>query len=274
MATWFITGCSTGIGRATAEAAAAAGHTVIATARQPETLSAIVAEYPDTVMALELDVTDPVSIDAAVSAALELGPVDVLVNNAGIGYFSTIEDSDPAQARAVMDANFWGAAQVTTALLPHMRERGTGHIITVSSIAGVRGSAGMGYYCASKWAVSGFMEALAKEVSHLGIRVTLIEPGPVLSQWIPSGQKVRTTHPDYAPIMNPYWDRIDHLPGNQPGDPHALARVMLQVAQLPEPPLHLLAGQHAQTQGMVKAEALAEEIERWEALGLSIDTRG
>ncbi|WP_062079201.1 SDR family NAD(P)-dependent oxidoreductase [Demequina globuliformis] len=273
MATWFISGCSTGIGRATAHTAAAAGHRVFATARQPETLSGLAEEYPELVVPLALDVTDPASIRYAVTQAVGTGPIDVVVNNAGIGYFSTIEESDPQEARRVMDTNFWGSADLTTALLPHMREHRQGHIITISSIAGVRGSAGMGYYCASKWAISGFMESLAKEVAHLGIKVTLVEPGPVLSQWIPSGAKVRDIHPDYAEVMEPYWERIDALPGNQPGDPHALARALLQVAAHDAPPLHLLAGRHAIVQGAAKAAGLAEEIRQWEQLGLSIDTR-
>ncbi|WP_084105623.1 oxidoreductase [Demequina sp. NBRC 110056] len=274
MATWFITGCSTGIGRATAAAAASAGHTVIATARRPETLEDLVAEHPQRVTALALDVTDRAQIASAVELAERLtGGVDVVVNNAGVGYFATIEDSDPGDVRSMMDANFWGVADVTTAFLPHLRERRAGHIITVSSIAGVRGSAGLGYYCASKWAASGFMEALCKEVGHLGIQVTTVEPGPVLSQWIPSGGKVHDIQPDYAEVMEPYWERIDGLPGKQPGDPDALARAMLEVAAMEHPPLHLLAGRHAITQGRAKAEALSAEIEQWEELGLSIDTR-
>ncbi|GIG55276.1 oxidoreductase [Demequina activiva] len=275
MATFFVTGCSTGIGRATAEAAAAAGHTVVATARRPETLDALVAAHPDTVTALALDVTDQDAIARTVAHAERLtGGVDVLVNNAGIGYFATIEESDPAQARALMDANFWGAAHVTTAFLPHLRERRAGHVITISSIAGVRGSVGMGYYCASKFAISGFMESLCKEVAHLGIKVSIVEPGPVRSEWIPSGAKVEDGLEDYAEIMEPYWERIHALPGNQPGDPHALARVLLQLSEMDEPPTHLLAGRHAITQGRGKAEGLSAEIEQWEELGLSIDTRG
>ncbi|MFV0632521.1 oxidoreductase [Demequina sp.] len=274
MATWFITGCSTGIGRATAAAAAAAGHTVVATARRPETLEDLVASSDGKVIALALDVTDPDAVRTAAEVAERLtGGVDVVVNNAGIGYFATIEESDPAQARAVIDANFWGVAHVTHAFLPHLRERRSGHIITVSSIAGVRGSAGMGYYCASKWAASGFMESLAKEVAHLGIKVSIIEPGPVLSQWIPSGAKVHDGHPDYAEVMDPYWERIDALPGNQPGDPDALAQAMVALTTLETPPLHLLAGRHAITQGRAKAAALASEIDAWEELGASIDTR-
>ncbi|WP_062132239.1 oxidoreductase [Demequina aestuarii] len=275
MATWFITGCSTGIGRATAWAAADAGHTVVATARRPETLDDLAAAHPERAIVLALDVTDPAAVETAVAEAeSRTGGVDVVVNNAGIGCFATIEETPQADARAVMEANFWGAASVTTAFLPHLRARRAGHIITISSIAGVRGSAGLGYYSASKWAVSGFMESLCKEVAHLGIKVSIVEPGPVLSQWIPSGAKVHDGLPDYAEVMEPYWRRIDALPGNQPGDPHALARVMLQISQMDEPPLHLLAGRHAITQGRGKAEGLAAEIDTWEDLGLSIDTRG
>ncbi len=272
MATWFITGCSTGIGRATAERAAEAGHRVVATARRPETLDDLAARFPDTVLALPLEVRDDAAIEAACEAAVaRFGHVDVLVNNAGIGYFSTIEESDPEDAQEVMDANFWGAAKVTTALLPHMRERRSGHIFTVSSIAGVRGSAGLGYYCASKFAVSGFMEALAAEVRHLGIRVTLLEPGPIRTLWIPSGAKNEEILPDYAEVMQPFWDRIHALPGHQPGSPAAAAEAMLRLADEPEPPLHLIGGRHAVTQTRAKLERLGAEVDRWEDLSLSID---
>ncbi len=272
MATWFITGCSTGIGRAAADAAAAAGHTVVATARRPETLADLVAAHPGRVHALPLDVTDDVSVAAAVDSALGLvDGIDVLLNNAGIGLFSTIEESGTEDARAVMEANFWGAARVTTALLPHFRERRAGHILTVSSIAGVRGSAGLGYYCASKFAVSGFMEALAAEVGHLGIHVTLVEPGPVRSLWIPSGAKNEDVLPDYEPVMAPFWDRIHSLPGNQPGSPEALAGAMLELVASPEPPLHFIAGAHALTQTRHKIERLAADVDAWEDLTRSVD---
>lgn len=272
MAVWFITGCSTGIGRATAEAAAAAGHHVVATARRPDTLAALVDRFPDTVLALPLEVRDDAAVAAAVEAAIaRFGRVDVLVNNAGIGYFSTIEESTPADAHEVMDANFWGAAAVTTALLPHLRAQRSGHIFTVSSIAGVRGSAGLGYYCASKFAVSGFMEALAAEVAHLGIRVTLLEPGPIRSQWIPSGAKNEDVLPDYAPVMEPFWERIHALPGRQPGSPAAAAEAMLRLADEPEPPLHLICGSHAVTQTRAKLARMGAEVDRWEGLSLGID---
>lgn len=272
MATWFITGCSTGIGRATVEAVAKIGHTVVATARRPETLDDLVATYPGLVIPLALDVTDQASVDAAVSTALEtVGTIDVLVNNAGIGYFSTIEESDPEDVRAMMEANFWGAARVTTALLPHLRARRSGHILTVSSIAGVRGSAGLGYYCASKFAVSGFMEALAAEVGHLGIRVTLIEPGPVRSLWIPSGEKKEDILPDYEDVMRPFWDRIHALPGHQPGSPEALAEAMLELVASPAPPLHFIAGAHALAGARTKIERLAADIDAWEGLTIAVD---
>lgn len=272
MAVWFITGCSTGIGRATAEAAAAAGHRVVATARRPDTLAALVDRFPDTVLALPLEVRDDAAVAAAVEAAIaRFGRVDVLVNNAGIGYFSTIEESTSADAHEVMDANFWGAAAVTTALLPHLRAQRSGHIFTVSSIAGVRGSAGLGYYCASKFAVSGFMEALAAEVAHLGIRVTLLEPGPIRSQWIPSGAKNEDVLPDYAPVMEPFWERIHALPGRQPGSPAAAAEAMLRLADEAEPPLHLICGAHAVTQTRAKLARMGAEVDRWEGLSLGID---
>lgn len=272
MATWFITGCSTGIGRAAVEAVAHAGHTVVATARRPETLDDLVAAHPDNVIALPLDVTDDASVESAIAAAVaRVGRIDVLVNNAGIGYFSTIEESDEADVRAMMEANFWGAARVTTALLPHFRERRAGHILTVSSIAGVRGSAGLGYYCATKFAVSGFMEALAAEVSHLGIKITLIEPGPVRSLWIPSGEKKQDVMADYAEVMEPFWDRINNLPGRQPGSPEALAEAMLTLVDAPNPPLHFIAGAHALAGTRTKIERLTVDVDAWEDLTRSVD---
>lgn len=274
--TLFITGCSTGIGRALAHTAAAAGHRVIATARQPETLADLSAAFPDTVLTLPLDVTDRAAISAAADAALTwAGPlgIDVVVNNAGIGYFSTIEESEDADVRQMMEINFWGAADVTREFLPHLRERKRGHLVTVSSIAGVRGSAGLGYYCASKFAVSGFMEALAAELAHLDIRVTVVEPGPVDTQWIPSGKKRHDVMPDYAPVMEPYWQRIDNLPGNQPGDPVALAEAMLELLASPEPPLHFIAGRHALAGTRDKIERLGADVDAWEELTISVDRR-
>ncbi len=272
MATWFITGCSTGIGRATAEAVARRGHTVVATARRPETLDGLVAAYPGLVLPLALDVTDDASVNAAVDAALaDVGSIEVLVNNAGIGYFSTIEESDTDGVRAMMEANFWGAARVTTSLLPHLRERRAGHILTVSSIAGVRGSAGLGYYCATKFAVSGFMEALAAEVEHLGIKVTLIEPGPVRSLWIPSGAKNEAIMPDYEAVMGPFWDRIHSLPGRQPGSPEALAEAMLALVDAADPPVHFIAGAHALAGARTKIERLSADIDTWQNLTRSVD---
>ncbi len=272
MSTWFITGCSTGIGRAAVEAVARRGHTVVATARRRDALDDLVAAYPGLVVPLALDVTDESSVDAAVAVALsKAGAIDVLVNNAGIGYFSTIEESDPEDVRAMMDVNFWGAARVTTALLPHFRERRAGHILTVSSIAGVRGSAGLGYYCASKFAVSGFMEALAAEVGHLGIKVTVIEPGPVRSLWIPSGAKKEEILPDYEPVMRPFWERIHGLPGKQPGSPEALAEAMLALVDAWEPPLHFIAGAHALEGTRTKIARLTADVDAWENLTRSVD---
>jgi NAD(P)-dependent dehydrogenase (short-subunit alcohol dehydrogenase family) len=270
--TWFITGCSTGIGRAIAVAAAGAGHRVVATARRPETLDDLVEAHPDTVVALALDVTNQGQIAAARDAALSrFGGVDVVVNNAGIGYFATIEESEAADVAAMMDINFWGAADVTRAFLPHLRERRSGHIVTVSSIAGVRGSAGLGYYCASKFAISGFMEALAGEVAHLGVKVTLVEPGPVTSEWIPSGKKLQDVAPDYADVMVPFWNRIDNLPGNQPGDPVRLATAVLAIVETPEPPLHFIAGRHALAGTRDKLARLAADVNTWEEMSVSID---
>lgn len=272
MSTFFITGCSTGIGRSLAWAAARAGHRVVATARQPNSLADLAGAFPKTVITAPLDVTHEASVaDAAALALAAFGEVDVVVCNAGVGYFATIEESEPARVAEMMDINFWGVTRTVHAFLPHLRERRSGHVIAVSSIAGIRGSAGLGYYCASKFAVSGFMEALAAEVAHLGIRATVVEPGPVRSQWIPSGGKVRAIHPDYADVMAPFWARIDSLPGHQPGDPDALAEAMLALVEADAPPVHFIAGEHALTQTRAKLERMAAEVAAWEELTRQVD---
>lgn len=178
MLIWLITGCSSGFGRALATAALAGGHRVAVTARDPADVADIIAPYDRaSALALRLDVTDPEQVAAAVGATRDHnGSIDVLVNNAGISYFGGVEESDESDVRRLFEINFFGLMRMTNAVLPHMRQQGSGTIVNMASIAGLNGFASVGYYSASKFAVEGISEALAQEVQSFGIRVLLVEP--------------------------------------------------------------------------------------------------
>ncbi|NNH55227.1 SDR family NAD(P)-dependent oxidoreductase, partial [Promicromonospora citrea] len=181
---WFVTGASRGIGRAVAEAALARGDRVAATARDPHTLDELAAAHGDAVLPLRLDVTDREAAFAAVHAATErFGRLDVVVNNAGRGLFGYVEEITPDQLRAQLEVNLLGVLHVTQAALPVLRAQGSGHVVQVSSSSGVAAWPGLGGYSASKWALEGLTEALAQEVAGFGLRVTLVEPGPVDTEW-------------------------------------------------------------------------------------------
>ena len=181
---WFITGCSTGLGRALAELIVQRGSRVVVTARDKSAIADIERSAPDRVLALSLDVTRPADIDAAVAATRErFGRIDVLVNNAGYGYQSTVEEGEEAEIRAQFDTNVFGLFAMTRAVLPLMREQRKGNIINITSVAGLIGYPGSGYYAASKHAVEGWSDALRAEVLPLGIGVTCVEPGPFRTDW-------------------------------------------------------------------------------------------
>src|SRR5260370_1432144 len=193
---WLITGSSRGLGRALAEAVLAAGHKLVATARDPAQLADLVERYRDQVLAFALDVTDPHSANNAVAAAIEsFGRLDVLVNNAGYGNISPIEDTSLAEFRSQIETNLFGVINVTKAAIPRMREQGSGHIIQLSSVGGRVGAMGRAPYSAAKWAVEGFSEVLAKEVGPLGIKGTIIEPGGFLTDFAGSSTKLKAGRP-------------------------------------------------------------------------------
>ena len=197
---WFITGCSTGFGRELARALIARGRRTVVTARNPESVRDLVEGHLDRAIALKLDVTKPDEIAHAVKQAEErFGRIDVLVNNAGIGYFGAIEESDEAEVRRMFEINFWGLAHMTTAVLPGMRARRAGHIVNIASIGGLRAFPAVGYYNATKFAVVGFSEALALETEHLGIKVTVVEPSGFRTDWAGrSANEAPTVIADYA----------------------------------------------------------------------------
>ena len=237
---WFITGASKGFGREWAEAALERGDRVAATARAPQTLEALVEEHGDAVLALPLDVTDREACFATVQQAAEhFGALDIVVNNAGYGHFGTIEELTEAEIRAQMETNFFGALWVTQAALPILRAQRSGHFLQVSSIGGISAFATIGAYHASKWALEGFSQALAREVESFGIHVTLIEPGGFSTDWRGPSSVHSAPLEAYDPLREA---RERMLSGNVPGDPRATRAAVLKVVDADPPPLRVFFG--------------------------------
>ncbi|RZM02082.1 MAG: SDR family NAD(P)-dependent oxidoreductase [Variovorax sp.] len=270
---WFITGCSTGFGHELAQAVLARGWRVVATARDRSRLDARVADAGDRALALDLDVTDAAQVRAAVDAAeARFGRIDVLVNNAGYGYQSSIEEGDEAEIRAQFDANVFGLFALTRAVLPGMRARRRGHVLNVTSVAGFVGFAGSGYYAASKHAVEGFSDALAVEGAPLGIRVTCIEPGPFRTDW--AGRSLRQTPnriEDYAGTAGARLAGTASGSGQQRGDPARAARAMIAVTEADMPPRHLVLGAWGFDAVTGRLGERLAEIERWRETSLGAD---
>jgi NAD(P)-dependent dehydrogenase (short-subunit alcohol dehydrogenase family) len=268
---FFLTGSSRGLGRAIATAVLDAGHQLVATARRPETLDDLVTAYPGHVLPLALDVADPDAAAAAIAAGHErFGRIDVVVNNAGYADLAAIEDVSLDAFRAQIDTNLFGVVNVTKAALPVLREQGGGHIIQVSSIGGRLATAGLSAYQSAKWAVGGFSSVLAKEVAPLGIKVTVLEPGGMQTDWAGSSMQV-------PPISDPYRETVGamaaiHNSDNiMLGDPAKVAQVVLKVATMDEPPLRLILGSEAYAYATAAARAQAESDERWHDLTVSTD---
>jgi NAD(P)-dependent dehydrogenase (short-subunit alcohol dehydrogenase family) len=269
---WLITGSSRGLGRALAEAALAAGHRLVATARDPARLADLVERYPDQIRPFALDVTDPHAACDAVSAAIEsFGRLDVLVNNAGYGNVSPIEDTSLAEFRAQIETNLFGVINVTKAAIPRMREQGSGHIIQLSSVGGRVGAMGRAPYSTAKWGIEGFSEVLAKEVGPLGIKVTIIEPGGFRTDFAGSSTTLEEGRPEYDSTVGAAARFQRDYNGSQPGDPAKAAAVILQVAGMDEPPLRLLLGSDAVRTVEQADLARVEADRRWRRLSLSTD---
>ena len=271
--TWLITGSSRGLGRALAEAVLAAGHNVVATARNPDQLRDLVDAHPGQARAVALDVTDREQAKGAIEATVEaFGRLDVLVNNAGYANVNSIEDFDEDDFRAQIETNLWGVINVTRAALPTLREQGAGHIIQISSVGGRDTAPGIGPYQTAKWAVEGFSGVLAKEVAPLGIKVTIIEPGGFRTDWAGASMTVHEVRDAYQPTvgaMAAYREQATPL-----GDPVKGAAAILEIAQVPEPPLRLLLGSDAFAVARAADEAKIASDEAWKALTLSTDHDG
>ncbi|MDC0708698.1 oxidoreductase [Stigmatella sp. ncwal1] len=272
---WLITGSSRGLGRELAKAVLAAGHRLVATARNPEDLQVLVTQYGERVRAVGLDVTDPAAARAAVAMATSaFGRLDVVVNNAGYANINSIEDVAEDDFRAQIETNFFGVVNVTRAALPILRAQREGHIIQISSVGGRGSTPGLAAYQSAKWAVGGFSEVLAKEVGRFGIRVTIVEPGGMRTDWAGSSMKTGDIQSDYQATVGAMVGYRKENPDVMRGDPTKCAQAILQMALEKEPPLRLLLGSDAVFLAGVVAEARAEEDAKWKALSLSTDFEG
>jgi NAD(P)-dependent dehydrogenase (short-subunit alcohol dehydrogenase family) len=270
---WFITGASTGFGRLLAEEVLKAGGRVLATARQPEQIAELVTKYPNTARAFALDVTKPAQIEAVAKDAIAaFGRIDVLVNNAGYGIAGGIEEADESEFLPVFETNVFGLMRVTRAFLPQFRKQRSGNILMLSSMAGLAGSAGWGYYNASKFAVEGFSEALAQEMAPLGVKVTIVEPGPFRTDFLGrSGVIAKRSIPDYAETVGKTREYFYSNAGVQRGDPMKAVKAMMDVVESPNPPLHLILGAMAYNRFKGKLERWQQEMAAYESVTLGAD---
>jgi NAD(P)-dependent dehydrogenase (short-subunit alcohol dehydrogenase family) len=271
---WLITGASSGFGRELAKAALARGDTVVGTLRRQGQATEFEALAPGRAHAVLLDVTETQAVRPAVREAIRrAGHIDVLVNNAGYGFFGAAEETADAEARHLMETNFFGVLAVTQALLPHLRERKRGHVLNVSSLAGVTGLPGCGLYCASKFALEGLSESLALELAPLGIRVTIVEPGGFRTNF--AGGSLRVAGNPLADYNGTpaglTRDNIAHYHGNEPGDPAKAAAALLQAVDAEEPPLRLVLGRDAVAAARRKIDALRAQVAAWETVSVSTD---
>lgn len=270
---WLITGCSSGIGRDLALEVLTRGAQVAVTARNTVAVADIVERFPDTAIAVTLDVCRQSDVDAAFATTLErFGQVDVLVNNAGYGYLSAIEEGNNDQLREMFETNFFGLLAMTQKAIPFMRERRSGCILNISSQAGLMGNPGTGFYSSSKYAVEGLTEALSKEVAPFGIKVCSIQPGPFRTDWAGrSMQSNSSSVSDYDEHVSSRINMIGEIDGRQPGDPKRAAAVIADVAEMDNPPAQLLLGSVVLDTYKQKLEELIKQIDHYELLTRSAD---
>jgi NAD(P)-dependent dehydrogenase (short-subunit alcohol dehydrogenase family) len=265
---WFITGTSSGFGRALAEAVLEHGDRLVATARDTAAMSDLARTYPERVRVLELDVTDREQVYTVVEeAASAFGRLDIIVNNAGYGLRGALEEASEEELRHQFEVNVFGVLSVTCAALPHLRRQRSGHIVQISSVGGVVSTVGGGVYAGTKFAIEGISEALAKEVAHLGIRVTIVEPGPFRTDF--SGRSMHRARPieDYAESVGRAHERFLAMDGSQPNDPVRGAWAIIQAVEAKEPPLRLPLGPEACQMIRTKLEEQRRELDAWEPLG-------
>jgi len=269
---WFITGSSRGLGRSVAEEALGAGHKVVATARRTSTLDDLAARYGGRLLTVPLDVTDPAQAAAAVDAAAgRFGRIDVVVNNAGYADLAPVEEVSLEAFRAQVEAVFFGTVHVTKAVLPVFRRQGSGYFIQVTSIGGRLTAPGLSAYQSAKFAVEGFSGVLRQEIAPLGIRVTLAEPGGMRTDWAGPSMDIPVFGPEYEATVGAMAKRLREGSGGEPSDPAKVARVFLDLADNPQPPLHLVLGSDAVDLIADVMRDTAAEDDRWAEVGRSVD---
>ena len=270
---WFITGCSTGFGREIAKHVLALGYKTVVSSRNTDDVKDIVAQYADTAIAVKLDVTKHEEIEASVKLVMEkFGRIDVLVNNAGIGYFGAIEESEEAEVRRMFEINFFGLADMTKEVLPIMRNQRSGHIVNIASIGGLVAFPAVGFYNATKFAVVGYSEALSKETAHLGIKVTVVAPSGFRTDWAGrSANNSQVVIEDYAATAGANKSNIRGYSGNQPGDPVRAAKAIVDAVESENPPLRLLLGVAALKGARNKLNELKNDFDTWEATTTGAD---
>ncbi|MFZ3597943.1 oxidoreductase [Streptomyces sp. BH104] len=273
---WLVTGASSGFGRAITEAAVAAGDVVVAAARRTAPLDDLVAAHPDQVETLALDVTAVGDVQAAVDGVADRhGRIDVLVNNAGRGMVGAVEEASDAELRDLMDLHFFGPAALTRAVLPHMRGRGSGTIVQLTSMGGRFAFAGVGAYCATKFALEGLSEALAAEVAPLGIRVLIVEPGAFRTGFAGSADLTPVSTLDaYQDTVGPVLAALPGGSGQEPGDPAKAAAAILTAVDADEAPLRLPLGNDAVDAIAAQLDGSRAELAAWEKLARSTDFDG
>ena len=273
---WLITGSSTGLGRALAETAIKRGELVVATARQPIQLSKLVAQNPETALAVGLDVTKPREVREAVRKTLDtFDRIDVLVNNAGYGAMGALEEVSDEAIRRQFETNVFGALEVMRAVLPTMRKQRSGHILNISSVGGFVALGGLGLYNATKFALEGLSEALASETAPLGIKVTIVEPGAFRTDW--AGRSLVLPErqiDDYASTSGQCLKWIQDMHGQELGDPNKAAEAMIEVVDSENPPLRLVLGSDALQAISDKLQFVSEEISAWKPISLNTAFEG
>jgi len=270
---WFITGASTGFGRLLAEEVLKRGEHVIATARDQSRVADLERQYPETARTIALDVTKPAEIASVAKQAIAaFGHVDVLVNNAGYGVTGAIEEVSEDEFEPMFQTNIYGLIRTTRAFLPYFRQQRSGYIINLSSIGGLVGGAGWGFYHTTKFAVEGFSEALAAEMKPLGVHVTIVEPGPFRTDFLGrSGKLAEVEIPEYAATAGKAREYLRTQAGRQPGDPQKAVEAILAVVNSPEPPLHLILGKAALARFRDKLSQWQKEIAVWESTTVNAD---
>ena len=273
---WLITGCSTGFGRALAEAVLKKGDFLLATARKPEQLRALIQHYPETAKAVRLDVTLPQDVQAAVDTAMTtFGRIDVLVNNAGHGLIAALEEVSDVDIHQFFETNFFGALRLMRAVLPVMRQQGSGHIVNMSSTAGLVGFGGSSLYCGAKFALEGTSEALAKEVKAFGVKITLIEPGAFRTDF--NGRSLAAAEQSidvYAPVSGGSLQWFKQMDGKQPGNPRLAAQAIIQAVESPHPPMRLALGTDAMSLIQEKLKWVKTDLDAWQQVTVSTDYTG